>query len=49
MFESINEPQFYVDVTTDIMLVNELNQICFDIVCGTGGGNATRPVVMRLS
>jgi endoglucanase len=46
-FESINEPQFHnVDIATDIMLVNELNEICFDVVRGTGGGNATRPIVM---
>jgi endoglucanase len=47
MFESINEPEFDgVNDATEIVLVNELNQICFDIVRGTGGANATRPIVL---
>ncbi|HLP08165.1 MAG TPA: cellulase family glycosylhydrolase [Opitutaceae bacterium] len=47
MLETINEPDFLnVDDATKITLVNELNTIAYDVIRGTGGGNATRPIVM---
>ena len=47
MFESINEPTFDgVDGPTKSSLLNELNVSFYDIVRGTGGGNATRPLVL---
>jgi len=46
-FESINEPTFDgVDGPTKIALLNELNVSFFNIVRGSGGGNATRPLVI---
>ncbi len=46
-FESINEPEFHdADDATQIALLDELNISFFDIVRGTGGGNATRPLVL---
>jgi endoglucanase len=47
MFESINE-QFFdgVDETTELSLLDELNTSFFNVVRGTGGGNATRPLVL---
>ncbi|HEY8994556.1 MAG TPA: cellulase family glycosylhydrolase, partial [Lacunisphaera sp.] len=46
-FESINEPTFNgVDGTTKIALLKELNVSFFNIVRGSGGGNATRPLVI---
>lgn len=47
MFESINEPEFdNVDDATELALMDELNRTFFALVRGTGGGNATRPLVM---
>jgi aryl-phospho-beta-D-glucosidase BglC (GH1 family) len=47
MLETINEPDFLnVDDATKITLVNELNTTCYHIIRNTGGGNATRPIVM---
>ncbi|UUZ93513.1 cellulase family glycosylhydrolase [Paenibacillus sp. P25] len=48
MFESINEPVFgnNLDATTQMSLLNELNTDFFNTVRGTGGGNATRPLVL---
>jgi endoglucanase len=49
MFESINEPQFKnVDDATAMTLLNELNTTFFDIVRGSGGLNATRPLVLTV-
>ncbi len=46
-FESINEPEFDgVDDATKNVLLHELNTSFFHIVRGTGGGNATRPLVL---
>ena len=46
-FESINEPDFDVaDEATKLTLLDELNTHCFNIVRGSGGANATRPIVM---
>jgi endoglucanase len=46
-FESINEPEFDgVDDATKNALLKELNVSFFDLVRGTGGGNATRPLVL---
>ncbi len=46
-FESINEPEFDgVDDATKNALLHELNTSFFHIVRGTGGGNATRPLVL---
>ncbi|MDQ8202188.1 cellulase family glycosylhydrolase [Pelagicoccus sp. SDUM812003] len=46
-FESINEPEFHdADDATQIALLDELNISFFDIVRGTGGNNATRPLVL---
>jgi aryl-phospho-beta-D-glucosidase BglC (GH1 family) len=47
MFESINEPDF--PNTTDetrLALLDELNTAFFNIVRTSGGGNATRPLVL---
>ncbi|KRF41893.1 cellulase family glycosylhydrolase [Paenibacillus sp. Soil787] len=48
MFESINEPFFgnNLAATTQLSLLNELNTDFFNIVRGTGGANATRPLVL---
>jgi endoglucanase len=47
MFESINEPSFDgVDDATKNALLKELNVSFFNIVRATGGGNATRPLVL---
>ncbi len=48
MFESINEPVFgnNLDATTQMSLLNELNTDFYNVVRGTGGGNATRPLVL---
>ena len=47
MFESVNEPNFdNADDATKMALLRELNIACFNIVRGTGGGNATRPLVL---
>lgn len=47
MFESINEPTFDgVDGATKNSLLKELNLSFHAIVRGTGGGNATRPLVL---
>jgi aryl-phospho-beta-D-glucosidase BglC (GH1 family) len=48
MFESINEPIFgnNLAVSTQLSLLNELNTDFFNIVRGSGGGNATRPLVL---
>jgi len=51
-FESKNEPGFQdangKDLTTDQMdvLMDELNTAFFNVVRGTGGGNATRPLML---
>lgn len=46
-FESINEPEFAgVDDATKNALLKELNVSFFNIVRATGGGNATRPLVL---
>ncbi len=46
-FESINEPTFEgVDGATKNALLKELNVSFHSIVRGTGGGNATRPLVL---
>jgi len=47
MLESLNEPEFDgVDDATKMSLLRELNTSFFNIVRGTGGGNATRPLVL---
>ena len=47
MFESINEPQFAnVDDTVGASDLDELNTLFVHIVRGTGGLNATRPLVL---
>ncbi|WP_428312881.1 cellulase family glycosylhydrolase [Hydrocarboniphaga sp.] len=47
MFESINEPQFAnVDDATARVLLDDLNTVFVNIVRGTGGMNATRPLVL---
>ncbi|MBW5445160.1 cellulase family glycosylhydrolase [Cohnella sp. CFH 77786] len=47
MFESINEPVFDgVDDATQFSLLDELNTAFYNVVRGTGGGNATRPLVL---
>lgn len=47
MFESINEPEFdHVDQPTQLALLDELNVLFFHLVRGSGGGNATRPLVL---
>lgn len=47
MFESINEPDFLnASDATKMSLLNELNTSFFHIVRNTGGGNATRPLVL---
>jgi len=47
MFESINEPQFAnVDDTTGAADLDQLNTLFVNIVRGTGGANATRPLVL---
>ena len=47
MFESINEPEFDgVDDATKMVLVDELNTTFVNLVRSTGGGNATRPLVL---
>ncbi|QYR24241.1 cellulase family glycosylhydrolase [Paenibacillus sp. sptzw28] len=47
MFESINEPFFDgVDDATQLTLLDELNTAFFNVVRETGGGNATRPLVL---
>lgn len=47
MLESINEPEFHnVDDAAEILLVNELNTIAYEVIRATGGGNATRPIVL---
>ncbi|HEY0944555.1 MAG TPA: cellulase family glycosylhydrolase, partial [Opitutaceae bacterium] len=46
-FESINEPEFDgVNDATKNALLHELNTSFFNIVRSTGGGNATRPLVL---
>src|SRR6185295_18307445 len=46
-FESINEPTFNgVDSATKNALLKELNLSFHNIVRSTGGGNATRPLVL---
>jgi endoglucanase len=46
-FESINEPTFAnVDGATKNALLKELNVSFYNIVRATGGGNATRPLVL---
>lgn len=47
MLESINEPGFDgVDDATQAVLLDEVNTAFFYLVRGTGGGNATRPLVL---
>ncbi len=47
MFESINEPDFpNASDATKMSLLRELNTSFFHIVRNTGGGNATRPLVL---
>jgi len=52
MFESINEPQFVdasnanIDDATARSLLDEMNVRFFNIVRGSGGMNATRPLVL---
>lgn len=47
LFESVNEPQFNnVDDPTAEGLLNDLNVSFHEIVRGTGGGNATRVLVL---
>jgi aryl-phospho-beta-D-glucosidase BglC (GH1 family) len=48
MLETINEPDFLnvSDDATKIALTNELNTIAFNTIRASGGGNATRPIVM---
>ena len=48
MFESINEAIFATVLTeaTQFSLLDELNMDFYNMVRGTGGGNATRPLVL---
>ncbi len=47
LFESVNEPQFNnVDDATAYALLDDLNVSFHEIVRGTGGGNATRVLVL---
>lgn len=47
MLESINEPFFAgVDDATQMALLDELNTSFFNVVRASGGGNATRPLVL---
>jgi len=47
MFESMNEPEFDgVDDETKMSMLHELNTTFFNLVRSTGGGNATRPLVL---
>ncbi|RRR98449.1 cellulase family glycosylhydrolase [Glycomyces terrestris] len=47
LFESVNEPQFAnVDDATAYALLDDLNTSFHEIVRGTGGGNATRVLVL---
>ncbi|HLP08407.1 MAG TPA: cellulase family glycosylhydrolase [Opitutaceae bacterium] len=52
MLESINEPDFFITGDGAVpdaernALISELNTSFFNIVRGTGGGNATRPLVL---
>jgi aryl-phospho-beta-D-glucosidase BglC (GH1 family) len=47
LFESVNEPQFKnVDDATAYALLDDLNVQFHEIVRGTGGGNATRVLVL---
>lgn len=46
-FESINEPAFDgVDEATQLALLDELNVLFVHLVRGSGGANATRPLVL---
>ncbi|MEU4365209.1 cellulase family glycosylhydrolase [Promicromonospora sp. NPDC023987] len=48
LFESVNEPQFTGSSgeAADLELLAELNDVFHDVVRGSGGGNATRPLVL---
>lgn len=48
LFESVNEPQFTGSPgeAADLAHLAELNQVFHDVVRGSGGGNATRPLVL---
>ncbi len=48
LFESVNEPQFTGSSgePANLELLAELNDVFYDVVRGSGGGNATRPLVL---
>jgi aryl-phospho-beta-D-glucosidase BglC (GH1 family) len=48
LFESVNEPQFTGSSgeAENLELLAELNDVFHDVVRGSGGGNATRPLVL---
>ncbi|WP_454859434.1 cellulase family glycosylhydrolase [Promicromonospora soli] len=48
LFESVNEPQFANSSgeAQELELLAELNRVFHEIVRGSGGGNATRPLVL---
>ncbi|MDR7384309.1 cellulase family glycosylhydrolase [Promicromonospora iranensis] len=48
LFESVNEPQFAGSSgeAQELELLAELNRVFHEIVRGSGGGNATRPLVL---
>ncbi|MFD2793024.1 cellulase family glycosylhydrolase [Promicromonospora vindobonensis] len=48
LFESVNEPQFTGSSgeAADLELLAELNDVFHAVVRGSGGGNATRPLVL---
>jgi endoglucanase len=48
LFESVNEPQFTGSSgeAANLELLAELNDVFHDVVRGSGGGNATRPLVL---
>jgi endoglucanase len=48
LFESVNEPQFTGSSgeAADLELLADLNDVFHDVVRGSGGGNATRPLVL---
>lgn len=46
MFESINEPRFQTDANTAQGYLDQLNTSFYNIVRGSGGNNAIRPLVI---
>ncbi|PUB24293.1 aryl-phospho-beta-D-glucosidase BglC (GH1 family) [Promicromonospora sp. AC04] len=48
LFESVNEPQFTGSSgePANLELLAELNDVFYDVVRGSGGGNANRPLVL---